>query len=69
MACLEEPPGNGTWLMEGTQGKRVPALVARALVNANTSRVPVRLLNPRAEPCPTVQGDGGGSPGVGGHTW
>ena len=56
MACLEEPLGDGTWLMEGTQEKRVPALVARALVNANTSRVPVRLLNPRAEPVQLFKG-------------
>ena len=56
MACLEEPPGDGTWLMEGTQEKRVPALVARALVNANTSRVPVRILNPRVEPVQLFKG-------------
>ena len=56
MAYLEEPPGEGTWLVEGTPEERAPALVARALVNANTTRVPVRLLNPRTEPVHVYKG-------------
>ena len=47
---------NGTWLMEGAREKRVPALVARALVNTNTSQIPVRLLNPGAEPVQVFKG-------------
>ena len=39
IACLEEPPGDGTWLMERPQEKGVPALVVQALVNANTSQI------------------------------
>ena len=38
------------WLMEETMEKRAPAAVARALVQPAGTRVPVRLLNPRAEP-------------------
>ena len=38
------------WLLEETTEKRVPAAVARALVQPEYTRVPVRLLNPRAEP-------------------
>lgn len=55
MAYLEEPPGEGTWLVEGTL-ERAPALVARALVNSNATRVPVRLLNPRSEPAHVHKG-------------
>lgn len=56
IACLEEPPGDGTWLMEGAQEKGVPALVMQALVNANMSQIPVCLLNPRAEPVQVFSG-------------
>ena len=56
MACLKESPGDGTWLTEGARDKRVLALVARALVNTNTSQIPVRLLNPKAEPVQVYKG-------------
>ena len=46
-ACLQEPVTEGAWLLEGAEGKRLPASVARALVQPTNDRVPVRLLNPR----------------------
>ena len=38
IACLEEPPGDGTWLMEGAQEKGVPALVVQALSKCSGGR-------------------------------
>ena len=50
-AYLKEPVEESTmWLLEETTEKRAPAAVARALVQPVGTRVPVRLLNPRAEP-------------------
>ena len=51
IGCLDEPVEPGTaWLLEETTEKRAPTAVARALVQPMNTRVPVRLLNPRAEP-------------------
>ena len=48
---LKEPVGESTtWLLQETKEKRAPTAVARALVQPAGTRVPVRLLNPRAEP-------------------
>ena len=51
IAYLKEPVEESTtWLLEETTEKRAPAAVARALVQPAGTRVPVWLLNPRAEP-------------------
>ena len=51
MACIDDPVEPGTmWLLEETTEKRAPTAVARALVQPTSTRVPIRLLNPRTEP-------------------
>ena len=51
IGCLDEPVDPGTaWLLEETTDKRAPTAVTRALVQPMNTRVPVRLLNLRAEP-------------------
>ena len=51
IAYLKEPVEESTiCLLEETTEKRAPAAVARALVQLARTRVPVRLLNLRAEP-------------------
>ena len=50
MAATQEPIGEGPWLMQAIQQDRLQAVVASALVDPRTGQVPVRLLNPRAEP-------------------
>ena len=51
IGCLDEPVEPGiAWLLEEMTEKRAPTAVARALVQPMNTRVPVRLLNPRAEP-------------------
>ena len=39
----------GSWLVEGNWDNRLPAAVARALVEPRSGKVPIRLLNVRAE--------------------
>lgn len=48
-ASLQEPVGEGPWLLEGVEGKRLPAAIARELVQPKANRVPVHRLNPRPE--------------------
>ena len=48
-ASTTETIEGGSWLVESDWGRRPPAAVARALVEPRSGRVPVRLLNARAE--------------------
>ena len=49
MAMVNQVFDEGTWNLEGLEGQRTPAFVARALVSSNSVGFPVRLLNPRSE--------------------
>ena len=49
MARTTDFINGGSWLVEGNWDKRLPAAVARALVEPRSGKVPVRLLNARAE--------------------
>ena len=49
MACLEAETGPGTWLLEQSQGKKTTTVIARALIETKSNRVPVRVLNPELE--------------------
>lgn len=49
MATVRGQGGAGPWLLEGVQQRRLPVVVARALVEPRTEQVPVRFMNPRAE--------------------
>ena len=46
--------GNSTWLVEPRSSQRQAVMVARAMVDPGPGKVPVRILNPRAEPV-TIQ--------------
>ena len=45
-----DTPLDGAWLLEGTNDKHTPFVVARALIEPTSSVFPVRLLNPTEEP-------------------
>ena len=53
-ACLNEPLGQGAWLLEQAPNKDISAIVAQVLVGTETNQVPVRQLNPRAEEVTTI---------------
>ena len=44
------------WLVEGKQTKRCAVMVARALVEPESNKIPVRLLNPRDVEVPIRKG-------------
>ena len=49
MAKVDQADANGTWLLEESDRHRQPASVARALVQVSSGKVPIQLLNTRAE--------------------
>ena len=56
MARAVTPIEGNTWLIEGMKTKRSPVQIARALVIPRSERVPVRMLNPTAEPVQVPKG-------------
>ena len=56
MARAVTPIEGNTWLIEGMKMKRSPVQIARALVIPRSERVPVRMLNPTAEPVQVPKG-------------
>ena len=50
MASVQGSGVEGTWVVEGIQSKKVPVLIAHALVVPTDQGVPVRLLNTQSEP-------------------
>ena len=55
MACLEVG-GGGVWLLEEPEGKSLPVIVARALVQPTSMTTSVQILNPGEEPVMVYSG-------------
>jgi len=53
-ARVSEPKGD--WILEGEPREKVPVMAARAVVSPDAGILPVRLLNPGAEPATVYEG-------------
>ena len=51
-----EIPTKGVWLLEGSVKTSLPVAVARTLVEPTNTRIPMRVVNPSAEPITVYSG-------------